>query len=311
MRKILLIVFIFISALLSGADKGKVYLFSFFKGNGEDGLHLAYSRDGYDFTVLNNDRSFLAPLVGVSKLMRDPCIIRTKDGTFHMVWTAGWTERGIGYASSKDLINWSEQKYIMVMDKEPTARNTWAPEIIYDKKNKQFMIFWSTTIPGRFPDTEKAGDTGYNHRMYQITTKDFETFSTTKLFYDLGFNVIDGTIIKHRKDYVMFVKDETANPPRKNIRVTTSASLYGPYSAPTDPITGNYWAEGPTSIKINGTYIVYFDKYRERKMGAVASKDMINWEDISDKVSFPAGVRHGTIFEADAKILEKLLNLNK
>ena len=66
-----------------------------------------------------------------------------------------------------------------------------------------------------------------------------------------------------------------------------------------------------SSIKINGTCIVYFDKYRERKMGAVASKDMKNWEDISDKVSFPAGVRHGTIFEADAKILEKLLNLNK
>ena len=108
MRKILFTGFLFLSALLSGAPKEKVYLFSYFRGNGEDGLHLAYSRDGYNFTALNNDMSFLTPSVGVSKLMRDPCVIRTDDGIFHMVWTAGWTERGIGYSSSKDLINWTD-----------------------------------------------------------------------------------------------------------------------------------------------------------------------------------------------------------
>jgi hypothetical protein len=135
MRKILLIGFLFLSALLSGAPKEKVYLFSYFRGNGEDGLHLAYSRDGYNFTALNNDMSFLTPSVGVSKLMRDPCVIRTDDGIFHMVWTAGWTERGIGYSSSKDLINWTDQKYLMVMEKEPTAKNTWAPEIMIRRQS--------------------------------------------------------------------------------------------------------------------------------------------------------------------------------
>jgi hypothetical protein len=297
-----------LSAIVSAAPKEKVYLFSFFKGNGEDGLHLAYSRDGLNFTVLNNDKSFLTPQVGVSKLMRDPCILRTPDGTFHMVWTAGWTERGIGYASSKDLVNWSEQKYISVMEKEPTARNTWAPEITYDKKKKQFLIFWSTTIPGRFPDTEKAGDTGYNHRIYSTTTKDFVTFTETKLFYDQGFNVIDATIIKPAKGYVMFVKDETRNPAQKNLRVTSSSNLYGPYSKPSVPITGNYWAEGPTAIRIDSRWIVYFDKYTEKKMGAVASKDLKTWEDISDKIRFPDGMRHGTVFEADENILKNLLN---
>ncbi len=308
MRKIVLFSFFFLSALLSGAPKEKAYLFSFFKGNGEDGLHLAYSRDGYNFKVLNNDKSFLIPSVGISKLMRDPCIIRTDDGTFHMVWTAGWTEHGIGYSSSKDLMNWTEQKYFVVMEKEPSAKNTWAPEIIYNKKTKQFLIFWATTIPGRFPDTEKAGDTGYNHRIYSTTTKDFMTFSETKLFYDKGFNVIDATINRDGKNYVMFVKDETRTPPQKNIRVTTSSSIFGPYSEPAEPITGKYWAEGPTSIKINDTWFVYFDKYTEKKMGAVTSKDLKTWTDISDKISFPDGMRHGTIFEADESILEKLLN---
>ena len=307
MKKYLLSALLIVIALFSAAQTGKVYLFSYFKGNGEDGLHLAYSRDGYNFSALNGDKSFLSPAVGISKLMRDPCIMRTPDGIFHMVWTAGWTERGIGYASSKDLINWSEQKYLMVMDKEPTARNTWAPEITYDKKKKQFLIIWSTTIPGRFPDTEKAGDTGYNHRIYSVTTKDFITLSDTKLFYDKGFNVIDATLNKNGKNYIMFVKDETRNPPQKNIRITTSNNLYGPYSSPSDPITGRYWAEGPTSIMIDGKMFVYFDKYTERKMGAVVSKDLKNWEDISSGIKFPEGARHGTIFEANEKILEKLM----
>jgi len=310
MKKLLISVLALISGILAGAPKERVFLFSYFKGNGEDGLHLAYSTDGHNFKVLNNDQSFLKPSVGISKLMRDPCIIQTPDGIFHMVWTAGWTERGIGYASSKDLISWSEQKYLMVMDLEPTARNTWAPEVIYDKKQKQFLIIWSTTIPGRFPETQKAGDTGYNHRIYCVTTRDFKTFPETKLFNDRGFNVIDATINSNRKMFVMFVKDETVDPPQKNIRVTLSDNLYGPYSAPSESITGNYWAEGPTSIKIGDTWFVYFDKYRERKMGAVASKDLKTWQDISDKITFPAGTKHGTIFESDNKILRNLLKMN-
>jgi polygalacturonase len=309
MKTLLLTFMLFFSLAGFSSPKENVFLFSYFKGNGEDGLHLAFSTDGLNFKVLNNDKSFLTPQVGVSKLMRDPCVIQTDDGTFHMVWTAGWTERGIGYASSKDLINWSEQKYIMVMDKEPEARNCWAPEIFYDKKAKQFLIFWATTIPGRFPDTEKAGDTGYNHRIYYTTTKDFVAFTDTKLFYNKGFNAIDATISQNGKSYVMFIKDETRNPAQKNIRVTTSKNLYGPFSEPSEPITGKYWAEGPTSVKINNTWFVYFDKYTEKKMGLVTSKDLKTWEDISDKITFPDGMRHGTVFQASSEILSGLQNL--
>src|SRR5690606_463745 len=46
------------------------YLFSYFTGNGEDGLHLAWSADGLTWTTLRSGASFLAPEVG-SKLMRD------------------------------------------------------------------------------------------------------------------------------------------------------------------------------------------------------------------------------------------------
>jgi hypothetical protein len=42
-------------------------------------------------------------------------------------------------------------------------------------------------------------------------------------------------------------------------------------------------------------------------MGAIRSKDLKNWEDISDKISFPEGTRHGTVLKVDMSVLEKLL----
>jgi len=82
--------------------------------------------------------------------MRDPHILQAPDGTFHMVWTTAWNKHGVGYASSKDLIHWSKQKLLDVMQSEPEARNVWAPELFYDAARKQFLIFWASTIPSRF-----------------------------------------------------------------------------------------------------------------------------------------------------------------
>lgn len=310
-HKILLsILFSFLFLNAFSQDKNEVYLFSYFMKNGEDGLHLAYSFDGLKWEALKNNKSFLTPTAGKDKLMRDPCIISGSDGKFHMVWTVSWNEKGIGYASSSDLVNWSEQQYIPVMEHEPDAKNCWAPEVFYDDKSKQYLIFWSTTIPGRFPKTENTGDDKYNHRMYYVTTPDFKTFSKTELFYDQGFNVIDGTLIRENNKYVLFLKDETKTPPQKNIRIATSNKLTGNFSKPTASITGDYWAEGPTPVKIGDWCIVYFDKYMNHAMGAVRSKDLKNWEDISDQVSFPDGTRHGTVFKVSRKVLDNLLKQN-
>jgi len=79
-----------------------IYLFASFRGNG-DGLHLAWSTDGLKWTALADDRILLQPTIG-GKLLRDPFILQGPDGVFRMVWTSGWYERVIGYASSKDLI---------------------------------------------------------------------------------------------------------------------------------------------------------------------------------------------------------------
>lgn len=296
-------------------EENEVYLFSYFKGNGEDGLHLAYSYEGMKWKTLKNDRSFLTPHVGNDKLMRDPCIIIGPDNLFHMVWTVSWNEKGIGYANSKDLIHWSEQKYIPVMEHEYSAKNCWAPEIFYDEKNEQYLIFWATTIPGKFPETDDQDNgsqegKGYNHRIYYTTTKDFSKFAPTKIFYDKGFNVIDASIVKEGSEYIMFIKDETNIPftPQKNIRIAKSKFAEGSYGKASEPITGNYWAEGPTAIKIKGKWHLYFDKYRLGKYGLLVSDDLMTWKDMSDSLEYPEGLRHGTVFKVTENILNKLVS---
>jgi sucrose-6-phosphate hydrolase SacC (GH32 family) len=295
-----------VASILTACAEPTVYLFSYFKGNGEDGLHLAYSIDGYQWKALNDDQSFLIPELSKDKLMRDPCIIHGADGLYHMVWTISWTENGIGYASSKDLVNWSTQKIIPVMAHEDSVRNCWAPEITYDIANKEYMIYWASTIRGRFTDVDSVAESGYNHRMYYVTTKDFNNFSKTQLLYDRGFNVIDATIVPSDNRYVMFLKDERIHPPQKNIRIAYADNLTGPYTDASTPITGDYWAEGPTVIKVNNNWIVYFDKYREHKYGAVRSDDLSNWEDVSDMLDMPQGIRHGTILEVPVSIVKNL-----
>lgn len=284
----------------------EVFLFSYFTGNGEDGLHYAYSMDGFSWEALGNGASYLVPTAGGDKLMRDPCIIKGGDGFYHMVWTVSWNEKGLGYASSPDLIHWSKQIFIPVMDHEANARNTWAPEIFFDAEEEKYMIFWSSTITGLYPETQSEEDDAYNHRKYYTTTKDFKSFTPTALLYEPGFNVIDGTIVKEGGEYILFVKDETRVPAQKNIRIARSKNLTSGYSPAGAPITGNYWAEGPTVTKVGDQWVVYFDKYIEKNMGAVASKDLINWTDISDKVKFPKGTRHGTVLKISKEELSSL-----
>ncbi|KYP16357.1 glycoside hydrolase family 43 protein [Flavihumibacter sp. CACIAM 22H1] len=284
-----------------------VLLFSYFKGNGEDGLHFAYSKDGLSWTALRNDQSFLTPAVANDKLMRDPCIARGPNGEFHLVWTVSWNDKGIGYASSKDLINWSAQEFLPVMQKEPTALNTWAPELFYDTDSRQFMLYWSSTIPGRFKATDGYGDDNYNHRIYYTLTRDFKTFTPTALLYDKGFNVIDASIYKAGQQYIMLLKDETLKPEaQKNIRTAVSQTLTGPYSAPSAPISGKTWAEGPTMIHHLGYWWLYYDQYSTHRYACQRSADLKTWENLSQQLKFPAGARHGTVIKISAEEFKRI-----
>jgi hypothetical protein len=311
----------------SAARQNSAHLFTSFRDADQKYLRFLYSFDGYHWT--NVPGTFLEANVGTSKQFRDPSIVRGPDGTFHLVWTTGWHgDQGFGYAESKDLIHWSEQKFVPVMTNEPTTVNVWAPEIFYDEGSWQsrrrgdesqiekeklepshvgsYIIVWASTIPGKFSDKLEKHDN--NHRLYFTTTRDFTNFSPAKLFFDPGFSVIDGFVLKDGKRFVLLNKDNSR--PMLNLRVAFADSPLGPWKNVSEPFTEKF-TEGPCALKVGDDWLVYFDAYREKIYGAVRTRDFKSFTDVTKEVSFPEGHKHGTAIRVPREILDSLLTANQ
>lgn len=288
------------------------YLFSYFMGNGESGLYLAWSADGYSWNTLRCS-PVIKPVLE-DKIMRDPCIQRGPDGVFHLVWTTSWTKGGFGYASSSDLIHWSDQLYVPAMQHERDVQNTWAPELFYDEAKQQWLIYWSSTIKGRFPATDPDQPEGklfLNHRLYQTSTRDFKSFTPTTLFYDDGFSVIDATIVPVKDRFALVLKDERRYPEaRKDLRIAWSAHAAGPYGSAAPNFSRQLqdeWLEGPTIVKVGDTWFLYADAYRTKHYVLFTTKDFASWKDESSSLKYPMGMRHGTAIAVPRAVIESLL----
>ena len=220
----------------------------------------------------------------------------------HLVWTTGWADKGFGYANSKDLVHWSDQLWVPVNEKIAGAKNTWRAETFYDAAKRQWLIVWSTTVEGRFPETANTGNG--NHRLYYTVTKDFKTFSPARLFCDPGFNCIDGTMLAAGGKFFLILKYE----PKARLRILSADSPEGPWGPASKPLPGpGKPAEGPSiALKVGDEYLIYFDLFNDGRYGAARSKDLQHWEDATDKVHFPAGFRHATMIEVAPSVIERL-----
>jgi hypothetical protein len=285
----------------SSAGRKSVYLFTSFRDGDQKYLRFLYSGDGYHWT--NVPGTFLEANAGASRQFRDPSLLRGPDGVFHLVWTAGWHgDQGFGYAASKDLIHWSDQKFVPVMTNEPTTVNVWAPELFYDDQAKDYLILWASTIPGRFPDLLEKHDN--NHRLYFTATRDFKSFTPARLFFDPGLSVIDPFIVKQDGRYVLICKDNSR--PNLNLRVAFGKTPLGPWNDISEPFTQKF-TEGPAALQIDGDWLVYFDAYRQKIYGAVKTRDFKTFADVTTQVSFPEGHKHGTAIRVTPEILNALL----
>lgn len=300
MKNKLLIFLLLLISISSNAQK-KVYLFSTFREPATDGLYLASSVDGYHWDDLGGP--YLKPEIGVQKVMRDPSVVQGPDGIFHLVWTSSWKgDLGFGYASTKDFIHWSAEKFIPVMAYDTSTVNVWAPELFYDDEKKDFIIVWASTVPFKFEKGQE--EERNNHRLYYTVTKDFKTFSDTKLYFDPGFSVIDAVLVKRApEDYVLVHKDNTR--PYRNIRISFGKSPFGPWTKSSEPFTA-FKTEGPTVAKVGNDYLVYYDSYGDFSYKASKTSDFIHFTDVSSEISLPKGHKHGTIFMVDKKIVERL-----
>jgi hypothetical protein len=221
------------------------WLFVGFEKNGEDGVYYALSRDGYHWHLAHGGEP-LSPPVEKGELMRDPFVQRGPDGGFRMVWTWSWrSPTVIGYSESKDLVHWSAHRPLAVMANEPTALNVWAPALYWEAKEGRWLIFWSSTVPGRFPGPKPAASE-LDHRIFAAYTKDFATFTPAKVYFDPGFDVIDATLLAGQPHTLIF-KDERETPLEKHLMTVDGLGMDGPWGKPSAPFTET-WSEGPASI---------------------------------------------------------------
>lgn len=205
------------------------YLFGHFIGEstaeGEQ-IYFAVSEDGLNFKDLNSEKPVLKSTIG-EKGVRDPFLYRShpsdpKGNRFFLIATdlsiynrGGWFQNEQGYYDasttgspylvlweSKDLVSWGEPKLIKVAPEN--AGMAWAPEIIYFEETGEYIIFFASSIMN--PETKMKSKP---NAIYYVATKDFETFSETKLFIDCqeGREIIDTTCLKIGDWYYSVSKD--------------------------------------------------------------------------------------------------------
>lgn len=183
--------------------------------DGYEKIFLGYSEDGLTWKKLNKtdgvSKAILTNNAKGSDLgVRDPHIIRSPEGDrYWIIGTdlhaegggaggSGWNQlnssQNIVVWESNDLVNWSEPRLVYAGFEQ--AGCVWAPEAIYDEVSGDYIVYWSIR------DKSKA-DTDENAlRVYVCRTRDFKTFSESKIWLsedqDSGkeVNIIDSTIVK-------------------------------------------------------------------------------------------------------------------
>ena len=137
------------------------YLFAYFegKGNKQEHLRFALSRDAKTWHALNDNQPIIASdSISSSGGIRDPHILRGEDGCFYIVATDmnvaryGWKENpGIVLLKSADLIHWTHSKIKLKTDYAKhfsDAYWVWAPQTIYDRRAKKYMIYFTLQRTG-------------------------------------------------------------------------------------------------------------------------------------------------------------------
>ncbi len=182
------------------------------------------------------------------------------------------------------------------------------------------MILWSTTLTDdTFPKPVVPG-TSRNHRIWYVTTRDFQTLSEAQLLFDPGHSCIDAYLLRDNSGYSLFFKDERANdesvavfdPRYQNIRMARGESPRGPFRDISPPITGRgrglWMNEGPSAIKVDDAHYVFYDHHGDEPyFGVVRSRDLVSWEDLTQRFRFPSGSKHGHIFRARREVVQRLV----
>ncbi|MEU1011679.1 glycoside hydrolase family 43 protein [Streptomyces sp. NPDC005890] len=185
---------------------GTAYAMAYFtespNGTGTDyGLHLAVSTDSLNWMPLNQNNPVVTPTEGALGL-RDPFILRKQDGTFVVLATdlkgTDWSyvSQYVHVWNSTDLRTFTGYHRLKLHDMNTHA---WAPEAFWDAGRGQYALIYSA-----------VNSSGHNVIMVNYTT-DFVTASAPQVFFDPGYDVIDGDMAVgvNGVNYLYFKKNQT------------------------------------------------------------------------------------------------------
>lgn len=232
-----------------------------------------------------------------SKRVRDQYLSRDKTGNYLLLGTQGYMHPEIYLANSESINEFKlELKNINYRDKDLHifANYSWAPEIIYDYDNDQYLILYSDT------------ETKYSP-IYAVATKDFERFSYPFIFFDVGFTIIDANITMFDGKYYLFYKGEDVERyGALYYAVSDSLSCGGNWRLYDDEITSSYNLEGPFGLKgLDNKNYLFADAFEVAKPyhGLFDSDSKINLKNIKDL----NGVHHFSILKITKSEYERLM----
>lgn len=313
-----------VSAAKKAAPNNKFagYLFAYFEGSGNQQEHLrfAISEDAKNWYALNDNQPIIASdSISTSGGIRDPHILRGEDGCYYIVATDmntvknGWKDNpGIVLMKSKDLVNWTHSKIVLKEDYKEhfsDAYWVWAPQTIYDKKAKKYMIYFTLQRTG---DGRKSMIT-----YYAYANKDFTGFeSEPKVLFKAKYNCLDNDIIERNGVYHMFYKGNIKNAEGKEIQngiqQATAKKLKGPWKedfkfidAYADSKTG---VEGSGVFKLNdkNEYVLMYDLYGSGRYEYQTSKDLNTFSTKPESFRKDFFPRHGTVCSVTKDEMERL-----
>lgn len=296
-------------------EKYEGYILSFFGGNDDrKSVHLAYSLDGINWEPLNNGETILtaeAMLKKKKEELRDPFIIRKKDGSFELLVTNGWTSDSVHLWDSPDLVTFENER-TSVLSVEGSVglsgRHVWAPECNYDPVTDEYTVYWS--------DPEAGDDNG---NTYYNTTKDFLTFSEPGILYDRDITMIDASIKKYKGRYYMVYNDSYGDNETgkggKIIYMAASDSLeLGSFRQISGAISpAGIISEGPFLMEDfrTGEWYAMYDHYGLHKYGVSKTEDLESdaWEYLGISETMPTdNIRHGGALPVTEKELEQVID---
>lgn len=304
------------SSLNIYSKKKVAYLFTYFTGNApqEEQICYAISNDGYNYTPLNDGKPIISSdTISLKKGVRDPHILRGKDGYFYMVVTdmrssQGWSSnRGIVLMRSKDMVTWSHhtvhfpEKYAGTMFAKVTR--VWAPQTIYDAKAKKYMVYFSILT--------EDGSCPYDKVFWAYANEDFSDLEgEPQVLFDYKRSAIDTDIVQS-KDGVYHVFFKTEGEAKKGIRQYLAKDLHNAGEWTLLPGTfedTNKAVEGAGVFqRIEGDWVLMYDCYMNGHYQFCHSSDLMKFTRVQDTATQGLFTpRHGTVIAITKKELKRL-----